>query len=79
MIFYKPLRTTQIQVKCILSNDMSTHEKYDPNNLKEKTDLWRINHGRVVALSSRFLQNLLGLSLCLCFEREPQTKVVFVF
>ena len=36
MIFYKPLRTIQIQVKCILSNDMSTHEKYDPNNLKEK-------------------------------------------
>ena len=30
--FQKLLRTTEIQVKCILSKDMLTYEKYDPNN-----------------------------------------------
>ena len=33
MIFLNLLRTTQLQVKCILSKDVPTHEKYDPNNL----------------------------------------------
>ena len=35
MILYNPLKnkTTQIQVKCILSKNMPTNEKYDPNTV----------------------------------------------
>ena len=36
MIFLTHLRSTQLQVKCILSKDMPTHKKYDPNIFETK-------------------------------------------
>ena len=38
MVFYKPLKITQMQVKCGLSKNMPTHEKYEIYIYKGKTE-----------------------------------------